>query len=151
MCQGALSCFKRPLPLREHCCHEQMDLACNQVCMCHLPEEEMALWMHYGKKTSQQRQCDPLGKVPLGMLGSWHSCGRYFDMCHLLNTGVQTQYIPSRQQYSLMAVVPFSMVVIPDTLQELFRNGSVKKFLQISQISIRLRAGQTNLIHGGPT
>ena len=40
--------------------------------------------MHYGKKASWQRQCDALGNVLLGNLGSCHSpCGCYFDMYHL--------------------------------------------------------------------
>ncbi|KAL0181699.1 hypothetical protein M9458_024105, partial [Cirrhinus mrigala] len=35
--------------------------------------------MHYGKKASQRRQCDALGNIQLGILGSCHPCGCYFD------------------------------------------------------------------------
>ena len=40
--------------------------------------------MHYEKKASRWRQCYALGNVLLGNLGSWHSCGGYSDMYHLL-------------------------------------------------------------------
>jgi len=39
--------------------------------------------MLYGKKASRRRQCDALGNVLLGNLGSCHSCGCYFDTTHL--------------------------------------------------------------------
>ena len=39
--------------------------------------------MHYGEKASRWRQCDALGNVLLGNLGSCYSCGCYFFTCHL--------------------------------------------------------------------
>ncbi|KAM6977734.1 LOW QUALITY PROTEIN: uncharacterized protein FYW47_002524 [Aplochiton taeniatus] len=39
--------------------------------------------MPYGKKASRQRSCDALGNVLLKNLGSWYSCGCYFDTYHL--------------------------------------------------------------------
>ncbi|XP_047016706.1 spliceosome-associated protein CWC27 homolog isoform X2 [Ictalurus punctatus] len=59
--------------------------------------------MHYGKKASWWRQCDVLGNV-LGNLGSWYSCGCYFDT-------------------SLISVSSFSRMTLPDALHTLFRNG----------------------------
>lgn len=40
---------------------------------CHLP----------GNTSSLQRQCDALGRVLLGNLGSWHPCACYFDITYL--------------------------------------------------------------------
>lgn len=42
------------------------------VCVNHLPGEEMAPGC---AKAGWQSQCDALGKVLLGNLGSWHLCG----------------------------------------------------------------------------
>ena len=39
--------------------------------------------IHYGKKASQWRQCDILGNVLLGNLGSCHPYGCYFDTYNL--------------------------------------------------------------------
>ena len=39
--------------------------------------------MHCGKKASWWRQCDALGNILLGNLGSWHSRGCYLDTYHL--------------------------------------------------------------------
>ena len=39
--------------------------------------------MHCGKKASWWRQCDALGYILLGNLGSWHSRGCYLDTYHL--------------------------------------------------------------------
>ena len=39
--------------------------------------------MHYEKKTNQQKQCDALGNVLLGNLGSCHPYGCYSDTYHL--------------------------------------------------------------------
>ena len=39
--------------------------------------------IHYGKKASWLRQCDALGNVLLGNLGSCHSYRCYFDTYHL--------------------------------------------------------------------
>ncbi len=50
--------------------------------VCRLSEEDMAAGCT-GKKAGRRRQCYALGNVLLGDLGSWHSCGCYFDTYHL--------------------------------------------------------------------
>ena len=39
--------------------------------------------MHYGKKGGRRSQCDALGNILLGNLGSCHLCGCYSDTYHL--------------------------------------------------------------------
>lgn len=39
--------------------------------------------MYYGKKESQQRQCDAWNNILLRSLESWHLCECYFEMQHL--------------------------------------------------------------------
>lgn len=57
--------------------------------ICLIPSINSLFWvicgtmMHSGKKASQERQCDALGSVLLGNLGSCYLCGCY--MYHLIN------------------------------------------------------------------
>ena len=113
-------------------------------CVRCLPGEHMA--PKCTKKISWWTQCDALGNVLLGNLGSCHQCSML--LWHVPPTWalLQTTCTLSWKRYSLMAVASFSRIMLRATKQQWFRNGlrstttSLRCWvvLQIPQISMQL-------------
>lgn len=87
-------------------------------------------------------QCDTLGNVLLGSLGSWHSWWCYLYMYHLLKHCCTSHTPILLQGYSDVAC--FSRIMCPATLQKLLWNGlrNMKSFkvttdFQIPNISVQ--------------
>lgn len=88
--------------------------------------------LHYGKKVSQQRQCDVLCNVLLGnLLGPDIHLDVNLDLYHL-PTFLQTKYTLSQQWQSVMTVASFSKITaLP--VRKYFRNGFMT-MIKISQL-----------------
>ena len=78
--------------------------------------------MQCGKKASLQRQCDALGNVLPGNLGSCHPCGRYFDTYHLPAL-LQTMYTLSWKWYGCGLFQWENAFLLSATKQKWFRNS----------------------------
>lgn len=78
--------------------------------------------MHYGKKACQQKQHDALGNVLLGNLGSWHSCGCYFDTYQLPKHSCRGEDSLLANGISWWQWI-LSRIMSPTTVQRLFRNS----------------------------